>query len=467
LTNLHRTVSILLGGAVGLGVGLASPDLRANGRFPTASQLVVDPMDASHMAVVATYGLLETFDAGENWSLICEAAYGAMNGTDPPLGIMSGGTMIAGTRRGLSAAQDARGCAWVFPEGPLQGEVVADLAVEPGMPSHAVAVTSTIRPVDGSFAIHVLLAESLDGGQSWHQAGTVLPDDILPFTVEVAPSDPRRVYVSGASTGSNPMGLIERSDDRGATWRRLPVMPAIPGANIYISAVDPKNPDIVYARVSEINDTLLVSTDGAETWTPIYQATREMLGFALSPDGTKIALGGLSNDLQIGSTSTYAFGTASTLKVRCLTWTASGLYACADEQAAGFSIGLSADEGKSFRPLYHFQEHCPLECPLTSPTAMSCGTTCDAGTNADASLGDDASVDEREPDVGEVDRERADQSPAEDGDGAPRPSLPAEDQGCGCALVARPRSEGTLLAAIGLAWLAFRRRTRSTRWRAC
>jgi len=94
-----------------LGLAMARP-ARANGRFPAASQLVVDPGDPAHIAVVATSGLLETFDGGVSWSLLCEAGYFGTNGEDAALGVTSNGTLLAGLGHGLSVAKDPRGCNW-------------------------------------------------------------------------------------------------------------------------------------------------------------------------------------------------------------------------------------------------------------------------------------------------------------------------------------------------------------------
>jgi Photosynthesis system II assembly factor YCF48 len=446
---------------------LLAPTAAANGRFPAALQLVVDPGDPSHIAVAATYGLLESFDAGQSWWFICEPGYGSNGKEDPALGIMSGGTIIAGLSGGLSVAADPKGCAFGFAEGPVKGEIVADVSVQRDDPSRAVAITATPGPIEGGFGVHVLLAESVDGGRSWQQAGVALPTDFVPFTVDVAPSDPQRVYVSGSSLGAQPVGLIERSDDRGKSWERIEVQ-GTPGANVYIGAIDPSDPDLVYARVSAVDDTLIVSRDGGHQWKLVYQGARSMLGFALSPDGSKVALGGPANDLVVAPTSTLTFATASTLRVRCLKWSEAGLYACGDERD-GFSLGLSADEGKTFTPIYHLRGHCPLECPSTSPVAAACGTDCDMVADAgdvDASLPEDEAAPEAAPEAAiEAEAEAAPAAvDAAADEGAP-PPLTAGG-GCGCVLGARGARGHGLGATFGLLGLGLRARSRLRR-RAC
>src|SRR6185312_13424792 len=133
---------------------------------------------------------------------------------------------------------------------------------------------------------HPALADA-DSGHTWAQAGVNLPPQFLGLTVDTAPSNPQRVYISGRNGPPSYPGVIARSDDRGATWQML----SIPGADSthlpYIGAVDPQNPDIVYVRLdADPSDSLLVSKDGGVTWTTAYTATGKLTGFALSPDGT-------------------------------------------------------------------------------------------------------------------------------------------------------------------------------------
>jgi hypothetical protein len=54
-----------------------------------------------------------------------------------------------------------------------------------------------------------------------------------------------------------------------------------------------------------------------------------MLGFALSPDGSRLAYGGPADGLFIGaSDGSEGFTKLSELRVRCLRWNQTGLYAC-------------------------------------------------------------------------------------------------------------------------------------------
>ena len=62
--------------AFALAASLVGLPALANGRFPAAGQIAVDPSDPSHLVVRTTYGLTVTNDHGAHWSWVCEAAVG-------------------------------------------------------------------------------------------------------------------------------------------------------------------------------------------------------------------------------------------------------------------------------------------------------------------------------------------------------------------------------------------------------
>src|SRR5436190_11887205 len=94
--------------------------------------------------------------------------------------------------------------------------------------------------------------KSSDGGDTWRQLKSGLPDNLVQADVAIAPSEPKRLYavvamnethdyMSGAGLG------FFRSDDAGETWKKAtddprPVM-LIGGGDLPIAKVDPKNPD--------------------------------------------------------------------------------------------------------------------------------------------------------------------------------------------------------------------------------
>ncbi len=340
---------------------------QANGRFPVADQLVVDPADPSHIVLRTTYGILGSVDAGTNFSWMCEVAVGYGGTQDPAIGILADSTILAGVFEGLAVSHDRR-CSWSFVGDPLKGEYVIDVSVHRDDPSRAVAITST--GTDTGF--HVILAETIDNGVTWTQAGTPILSDMIALTVDVAPSNSDRIYVSGI-VGKAYAPAIERSDDRGKTWKRTYFEATYAKDVPFISAIDPVNPDRVYLRMNgDPLDRLLVSDDGATTWTEAYAGMADLLSFALSPDGSRVAVGGPSDGIQVANATDLAFQQTSMLVTRCLTWSTTGLYACANQFVDNFTLGLSKDEGKTFTPLYSLTEMCPLECPEGASGPAAC-----------------------------------------------------------------------------------------------
>src|SRR6185503_12793822 len=62
------------------------------------------------------------------------------------------------------------------------------------------------------------LFKSTDGGMTWTQMKQGLPDGVINAELAIAPSNPRRLYVT-LEAGAGGTGLY-RSDDAGATWAR-------------------------------------------------------------------------------------------------------------------------------------------------------------------------------------------------------------------------------------------------------
>lgn len=387
-------LACFMGGLALAGAGSA----RANGRYPAAGLVALDPSDPLHIVVRATYGLVSTQDGGLTWRWVCEQSVGFSDNEDPMVAITQNGTLLAGVFKGLAVSTD-RACDWTFVGGELADRYAVDLSTEKGDPSRAVAILSN-GIGGGKFKTQVF--ESLDNGGTWTQAGVNLPEDFLGLTIDAAPSDPQRLYASGRFGAMDGYaGALERSVDRGATWERFD----IPGSDDkhppYLSAVDPNNPDVVYVRLDAAEaDSLVVSKDGGATWETAFEGEAGLLGFALSPDGSKVAVGGDKDGLWIAPTDTLAFTKVSNIEVRCLLWSGDTIFACADEFEDGFHVGTSKDEGKTFQALENLAEICPLECGAETTTGAQCpvrwgalaltidATSCedpDAGTGAGGS----------------------------------------------------------------------------------
>ena len=354
-------------------LGLWSAPALANGRFPAADQLLVDPSDPTHFALRATFGLLQSADGGHNWTWICEGAVGYTG--DPALALLGGGNLLAGFFGSVAVSAD-RGCGWGVQALDSQHQYAFDTTLDPADPSRAWVLTVS---VDGTRQVSLLSVDATGA------IGATLPvgQGFIPSTVEVAPSAPERIYVTGAI--ENEPSLVLRSEDGGHNWSRFP-FDAYGSLPLFISAIDPVDPNLLYARIDnqpgapsapaqrQPTDHLLVSRDGGESWQTVFSLDGDLYGFALSPDGSKIATGGPDLGVYIASTSDLDFQPvpAPVRGLRCLRWTSEGLLACGQEALDGWTVGRTQNEGQSFEPLFQVEDLTPLECSPASTTGAAC-----------------------------------------------------------------------------------------------
>jgi hypothetical protein len=349
----------------------------ANGRYPIANQLVVSPGDAKRLVLRTTFGLVSSQDQGKTFQWVCEKAAGFVNNEDPPIEVTQDSSILVASSQALNVSHDG-GCGW---QTALDELSIIDADVDASQPKRAVAVASLYMNGKTSSG----LEETLDNGATWATLG--VPFDGLPATVAIAPSQPTRIYASGtAITDLTP--LISRSDDNGAHWQSYPLSMeqiTVP----FLAAVDPAHPEVVYVRAPTAagTDVLVVSSDSGQHFKTIFKAKGGLYGFALSPDGTQVAVGGPSDPLSVASAQDYTFKPVSALLPLCLKWSAAGLYACADEAKAEFSLGLSVDAGVTFKALFRKPALTLLACPTSTQTGQYCPQ---AWVGQQATLGIDA-----------------------------------------------------------------------------
>ena len=491
---------------------LAGRPALANGRFPASNQIVFSPTNDNIIVGRATYAILPSNDNGKTWGYLCEEALAlptATNFEDPEIGLTANNSIVAGLfepARGLDVSHDL-GCNWDCIQGPLAHQQIADVVVRPDMPPHRVlALTGT--SADGGIAAQVY--QSTDDGTTWAALGTAInlpdPDATASVsTIDVAASDPMRIYVSansGFSIGRKASLFVSMDD--GATWVERPVPdfnPLVPctdapammcqsEAQLFVAAVDPTNADIVYLRSNGPANTptlgdsrLYVTKDAGQTFqvamdfqlvpsatSSDYIQTGEMLGFALSPDGSKVFIGTKESGLLSASSADLMFTNINPkLHVQCLAArkTMAGqdeLWACADE-VSGFVFGKSTDDGVTFTPMMTTVTSMSglIACSGTPPTSNACATDANASAcscsgyqmfcsgiepiNACTGCGQDGGG----PPPVDTDAGVA----AEDAGGTKAPA--AHNSSCGCSVVGGGGAAG-LFAGCAIAAVALGRR---------
>ena len=280
---------------------------RGNSRYPLAGQVVISPGNASTIVARSTFGMLSSSDAGKSWTWVCESAIGYFGVEDPPIAVTGDGTTLVASTIGISVSHDG-GCSWRTNPGLTEARFAVDVTVQPAHPDQAFALIS--GRVDGSYT--VWLARSDDNGATFTEIEPPLPRDFVATTVEVAPTNPLRVYVSGKIT-STQQGAIQRSDDGGLTWTAS-LLDVHGPPSIYIGAVDPLDADVIYIRtLSDVASRVIASRDAGATWKDVWSAPGDVPGMALSADGSTMALGGPMAGINIASTADWAFRQTSSV----------------------------------------------------------------------------------------------------------------------------------------------------------
>lgn len=264
------------------------------------------------------------------------------------------------------------------------------------------------------------------------------------------------------------------------------------------------DPDRIYLR-SRANvgggvSRLYVTTDDGATFRTVKEfdidggsgsCPGELLGFALSPDGSKVFVGTKESGLWSASTGDLAFTQVNAnVGVQCLAtrqaangtelWACGNQYTAPPGKAGNFIVGRSVDDGVTFEaklPTLTTLEgiaQCPaptngsMACGLGSPASCTCDeyvTFCSNVESNNACLGCGMGGDDAGASVaGALDASYVEAGAAADAGKSARPSGLSS---CGCSAVGTG-TEGGAALALGLATsVSFLRRRRRDRYQPC
>jgi hypothetical protein len=482
-------------------LGLAAPEhALANGRFPRAQRLTEVKGDSNTLVLSATYGILLTTDRGGTWRHLCELGFAfSIDEVDPLVEVVGDGGMVVQVSRSLNRAA-APFCEFRPTLGGGGSERVVDFALDREDPTRLVALMVG-RSEQGVVENRLFVSE--DSGISFGVMGAALPAEAITFgqTLDAAPSDGSRLYVSGIDAEGR--GVVLRSSDAGESFEST-VLPLEVGEQPYIAAVHPTDPDVIYVRtdtwtanadgVLEANDALLYSDDGGQSFLEVHRAAAKLFGFALSPDGSQVLIGygdpvAPSRAVDANAVGIYRanageheFTKIYEGAVSCLTWTAASLYACTSQVERGFALGVAPDaefeleDAEPFAPLLDLTQVAgPFECPACSTSGVCAATwneTCAVFGSCETSAGGAASNDECVAGAtadGVAGYGGAAGETSAGGEGAKSAPPTSEEGGCGCRIGRRALDRvlkvWSVLAFLGLCWRRRRPERRRDRLR--
>ncbi|MDQ3341909.1 MAG: MYXO-CTERM sorting domain-containing protein [Myxococcota bacterium] len=353
----------------------------ANGRPPQTSTINFRPGNDSEIAAGTSFGLLISKDGGATWRWMCEDAlpYGGMY--DPDYEIMTSGTLFATTFDGLKVNRD--GCVFAStvlapPEPELKFFSVVARA------SNNTFYAASADPTDGN------VYKSMDEGMSFMPLPA--PGQLNDWwqSMEVAPSDPNRIYLSGyrfvqtPDAGTKKVFLLFTSTTAGASWTPLPLTDfvAMSNSTIEIAGVSRTNPLHVFARVTlednAIADGIYESTNGGQNWTKILTKMGS-IAFVMRANGDLVAGTQTQGVFRraMGQTTWTELTTAP--HINCLVENAAGeVWACTQNYGIpqipmdGYGIMKSSDL-VTWTPVLKYQDIFePVACPMDTLQYMKC-----------------------------------------------------------------------------------------------
>lgn len=450
--------------------------------------------DAPEHIVIGTRlgGYFVTRDAGATWSWMCEAGVGYDDEEVYPGALLPGGTLVVSTGFG-GIARSADGCGW-SPWLPSEQPFVADVRSDPVEPGAVLALEARS---DGEAFVNQLW-RSTDGAKTWQPRGAAFAADALATSFAI--SDQGELYVGvSAPTGAE----LLRSADSALSWQRasLTTEPGItpriigargqPGsARVFVVA------DYAQAEgLSVTGDRALFSSDGGQTFSPLLEATGDLSSWSLSADGSRLVVGGDDDGIYLLTDAANAspgavMALVTSRGVHALAWDARGqLYAAGHEASDGFSVGVSTDDGRTFRGIFALcQVQGPLACPADTGVGLQCQnggetgwdvrkevadsdacnaqgelTGTPAGSKGDPPVGvpETGAPGSSAPGSGDLDSADLDSdNPAGTPTSAATPAETSDDAGGGCALTRAPEQrDAALSVALLLGVLAAVRRT--------
>lgn len=238
--------------------GWRAPGVRSG----TPIDIQVDPRDPNRL-FIDNYGggNFLSLDGGRTWSTASKGYSGGLT-RDIVVDPTAPGHVVAAVRSGLFASYNG-GQDWIgISNKPVFENDWHAVAMDSTHPDHLISELTCSRR----------LVESSNGGVNWQDVQST-SGNFAWRSIKFAPSNPKIVYAGSAGyfscgkfDGSFPGLGLYVSQDGGHSWSRANAQ-SFQDAAIFDLAIDPNNPQVVYAATT--NYGVLKTNDGGNNWTAL------------------------------------------------------------------------------------------------------------------------------------------------------------------------------------------------------
>ena len=324
---------------------------RANGAFPD-SQTVLTPADRPNQIVLVTnFGLVITEDGGQTWQWSCERddnAFGQLYQQGPA----PRRRLFTAASKGLAFSDD-RTCSWQIAGGVLASQAVTDFFPDPSDANRVLA----IGIANATYAVF----GSSDGGTTFGPAVYQASGGDAITGVEISRSDPNVIYLA-MNTSADTRPKLARSTDGGAHFVETELMADLGAGIIRIIAVDAEDPTLVWLRWMTVDaQAIAVTRDGGATASKPLPIAGYFTSFVELPNGTLLVgamvASGTASALYRSRDGGRNFETVpSPPKIRALSQRDGLVYAATDNFGDGYALGVSSDEGTTWRGVMSYAQ---------------------------------------------------------------------------------------------------------------
>jgi MYXO-CTERM domain-containing protein len=374
---------------------ISTATAHAHGGLPV-SQHILRQNGGDTMYVPVVYWGLWVGKAGGPWTWICEELINNYRFRRFALSI--DGVFYTTNQQGVTLSTD-HGCTWTSATGPVANLATTDIVADPvdGMTAYVSTGDGGTATDDGgiipaSNAVFV----THDHGTTWTPlAGLTAESSRIFQSVRIAPSNPQILYVTSVASTAPFAAIVHRSADAGMTFADMPLdfqLAGIPPQLVEVLTIDPRNPDVVYARgIAMVGDVLehalLESTDGGQTFTQLLEVdgvtepsgqTRGIDDVAIDVAAGKVYVAtrvGLyeGEDATGGAPMTMVTHQGSLMQTQCVDVHGGALFACASQFVDHAAIAESTDGAKTFKSVLNYVDTVgPVDCPTSTPVGSQC-----------------------------------------------------------------------------------------------